>query len=517
MTGQIPDLSKLANLKELYLSNNQLTGQIPDLSKLVNLNILYLSNNQLTGQIPDLSKLTRLKNLHLSDNQFTGQIPDLNALVDLKSLDLSNNQFTGQIPALAALTKLKTLHLSNNGLNGRMPEISGLTLLASIRLNDNQLTGQIPDLSTLAELSWLRLDNNQLNGPILDLNQLAKLSTLTLSFNQLTGPFPDLSGLTSLSRLNLRGNQLCRPAGADLAGSNSAVTAHLNSLNLADCTDAELAAVPGTPQNLTATVAADKVVLTWDAVENAVSYNLRAWNGFDLTWSDVGGVLTDTTTFTHIVQTDGRNYYYQVRARDANDVRGAWSDQLYVAVVPTEFPPPPLSLGLERYYQKHMVVEGVTVFAPNWVSDEQMIRSRAVITGMLSNRSDVLATLAGHNTRIFIQDFYPGIAFKWVADTPVTDPHCDTFIHEFAHLIDFALEEQTDAETFDTRLRALYLAAVNAGLWRGYYANTNAEEYWAETVKYWLWESHLIDRDPEIVKLIEETLGEVTIPAACKP
>ena len=51
--------------------------------------------------------------------------------------------------------------------------------------------------------------------------------------------------------------------------------------------------------------------------------------------------------------------------------------------------------------------------------------------------------------------------------------------------------------------------------------------YWAETVKYWFWESlppslaanypKLADYDPDAAKLVEEVLGDATVPPYCKP
>ena len=526
-SGSIPDLRALTSLAVLALDHNQLTGEIPDLSTLTVLEGLRLHNNQLTGKIPDLSPLTNLVSLYLNHNQLTGEIPDLSALKTLEVLRLHNNQLTGKIPELSSLTELRLLDLSDNHLSESIPDLIALTRLRELHLDSNRLTGQFPDLSTLADLSRLYLNGNNLSGPILGLNSLTRLTTLYLQNNRLTGPFPDLTVLVGLSTLNLSGNQLCRPASTDLAGSNSAVIAHLDSLSLAPCTDAELASVPDTPQNLAATVANEQVTLTWDVVADAVSYDIRAWDSFDRRWGPVGSVITGATTFTHTVRTDGRNYYYQVRARDADDVHGAWTEQLYVAVVLTQFPPPPRSLGFEMYFQKYMNVSGIVVVAPSIVSDEQMVRSRGVITGMLANRSDLLQDMAANNTRIFIRESYDGIASASTAYMPVDDPYCDTFIHEVAHLIDFAIDRQSDGAVFNARLRALYLAAFNNNRWPGEYALTNAEEYWAEMVKFWLWEympSSLAatyptvkDYDPEIVKLIEETIGDVTVPSSCKP
>ncbi|XP_059316374.1 probable LRR receptor-like serine/threonine-protein kinase At1g67720 isoform X3 [Lycium ferocissimum] len=51
--GDLPrELQDMKGLTELWLDGNSLTGPIPDLSNLVNLRILHLENNKLTGPIP---------------------------------------------------------------------------------------------------------------------------------------------------------------------------------------------------------------------------------------------------------------------------------------------------------------------------------------------------------------------------------------------------------------------------------------------------------------------------------
>ena len=394
------------------------------------------------------------------------------------------------------------------------------------------MTGQIPDLSTLTSLTYLNLSHNRLSGPVLDLNLLAKLGRLHLNNNQLSGPVPDLSALSNLTILNLGDNQLCLPAGVDLSGSNTVVANHIDSLNLAACTDADLAAVLGAPPNFTSTVGTGQVTLTWDAVSDAASYNLRAWDSFDRTWATIGGVLTGRT-YTHTVHTDGRNYYYQVRARDANNVRGAWSEQLYTAVVPTQFPPPPPSFGLNMYYQKYMNVAGIDLFAPSVYSDALMVRAGQIITGMLANRSDLLEDMAANNTRIYIRDDFIGIASAWRASMPAVDPHCVTFVHEFVHVTHLAIAAKAGGAEFNARLQAVYQAAVDAGLWKGFYAATNAWEYFGDTARIWFtgrnWPSQglpaplrvsgavLADYDPEVAAIIEEVFGDATVPDSCIP
>ena len=530
LSGPIPDLSKLTDLTLLHLSDNQLTGPLPDLSVLTQLRRLIIAGNQLTGSIPDLSALTKLTALVISGNQLTGLIPDLSALTELQQIRLSDNRLSGEIPDLSSFTKLNDLELEQNQLTGRIPDVSALSKVRLLDLADNNLSGPIPDLSNLINLVDLNLKNNQLTGPILDLPLLTNLAFVILERNMLTGPIPDLSALPRLSTLRLDGNSLCLPAGASLSHPNINVADDLKSLNPPACTEADLAGLVGMPQNLAATVNGSQVTLTWDAVRSAVSYEVKAWDSIGQQWGSIGGVLT-TAAFTHTTQADGRNYLYQVSARGANGARSSWSQGVYAIVVPKQFPPPPISLGLDLIYQKYFEVDGLGVVAVRDVTDEKMVQTREIITGMLANRSDLLEAMAYYNTRIHIRDELYFSAFKfatsaeevWGANVPETETYCYVMIHEFAHVIHFALEDQADGEAFNAKLQALFDAALTAGLWNDDYASTNIAEYWAETVTFWFEERvlatqlKLADYDPAAARLIEEVFGEgATVPSDCK-
>ncbi len=532
LTGTVPDLSPLSRLNWIYLRRNQFSGTIPDLSSLRHLTRVDLSHNQFTGAIPEMGRLTILRWLYLSDNRLTGSIPDLSPLIKLEQLVLSSNQLTGPIPDFSTLTDLDHLDLADNQLTGEIPALDALYKLETLDLSANSLTGTLPDLSALTELVWLDLSDNQLTGPILNLNHITSLRLIDLGNNLLRGPFPDLSLLPNLRSLSLTGNQLCQPQGFSLAGSNTVVSNHLSNLRLSTCNSAETMLTPSVPQNLAATVGDGQVVLSWSAVSTAAGYELQAWDSTDRKWGPVGGALA-TTTYTHTVQTDGRNYYYQVRARDASDVRSAWSDRVYAAVVPSDFPPPPVALGFDLYFQKYLNVGGVIVVAPGEVSDAHMVQSRAIITGMISSRSDLLAIMAGKNTRIFIEvERSGGISnpgsTAWTVYLGSNDPNCNTFIHEFGHIVHYAISETAEGQTFNTRLHTLYQAAINAGKWSGLYASTKREEYWAEMVQFWFQGalpyplnasySKLEDYDPDAAELVEEIFGEsATVPATCIP
>ena len=331
---------------------------------------LFLELNGLSGTLPDLSAFTYLQELSLYGNRLTGSVPDLRALTNLTRLSLDFNQLSGPIPDLSQLTRLTVLDLNGNQLTGQIPDLSALTNLTWLTLGHNQLTGPIPELSLIATLEWLDLSHNQLTGPVLDLSTLTRLKYLDLGSNQLTGPVPEFSAHTNLAHLSLEGNQLCFPGDADFTGSNAVVTAHLESLNLPACPYAETMLTPGVPQNLTTTIEDDQVTLTWNSVSNAVSYELRAWDSIGRAWENVGDTLTGTS-HTHTVLTDGRNYYYQVRALHANGVAGTWSERLSAAVVTQNYLPPPDSLGFDIFYQKYMDVGGVAVVAPSEVSDKK--------------------------------------------------------------------------------------------------------------------------------------------------
>lgn len=195
----------------------------------------------------------------------------------------------------------------------------------------------------------------------------------------------------------------------------------------------------------------------------------------------------------------------------------------------------------------------MVVTAPAEVSDEKMVQAREIVSAMLSGRPAFFENLSPNYLRIAIfkrnaqgegtsqlPELGPdaptgGVAFvtdsAWVAAVPERDRDCYTFIHEFAHVIQFALEDQPGGYAFESRLLALYEAALNAGLWRNRYAATNVYEYWAETVTFWFREymgepvdhygwgdSKLEEYDPEIAKLIAETFGEgASVPSYCKP
>ncbi|XVE94951.1 hypothetical protein REPUB_Repub02eG0054000 [Reevesia pubescens] len=125
------------------------------LSHLDQLRVLSLQNNSLTGPIPDLSGLINLKTLFLDHNFFTGSFPpSILSLHRLRTLDLSYNNLTGPLPSsLASLDRLYYLRLDLNRFNGTIPPLNQSSL-KTFNISGNNLTGAIPVTPTLLRFGF---------------------------------------------------------------------------------------------------------------------------------------------------------------------------------------------------------------------------------------------------------------------------------------------------------------------------------------------------------------------------
>ncbi|KAI8535059.1 hypothetical protein RHMOL_Rhmol10G0145500 [Rhododendron molle] len=154
------------------LRGSGLRGSFPPdtLSRLDQLRVLSLRNNSLSGPLPDLSPLLNLKSLVLDHNYFSGSFPpSVIFLHRILILDLSHNNLTGPIPAdITVLDRLDYLKLDSNRFNGTIPPLnqSSLTFL---NVSDNNLTGPIPVTPTLARFRISSFSSNpNLCGEIID-------------------------------------------------------------------------------------------------------------------------------------------------------------------------------------------------------------------------------------------------------------------------------------------------------------------------------------------------------------
>ncbi|CDP17634.1 unnamed protein product [Coffea canephora] len=239
-------MSHLRRLSFMALSNNHLTGEIPSwLGVLERLQYLSLTENNFFGHLPAniCDSLPNLKELYLSMNQLSGQIlSGLSNCSGLKSLYLSSNQFDGYIPkAVGNLKMLEELHLDYNKLEGyflgfllfiqfHIYILIGDNIIGNIiqmrkkpknenmHENVNNFTGAIAvSIPNCSKLTFISHGYNKFCGGIpISFGKLRHLEFLELIDNNLTSEssFPDLSlfislaGCISPGKISVSGNPL---------------------------------------------------------------------------------------------------------------------------------------------------------------------------------------------------------------------------------------------------------------------------------------------------------------------
>ena len=227
-----------------------------------------------------------------------------------------------------------------------------------------------------------------------------------------------------------------------------------------------------------------------------------------------------------------------------------------VVEMPSE-PPPSIreNFELAPFYQQWIDVEGFPVVASEKVNPHAVTEAAWLIRNMIGHRPDILQALAKNNVRFSIMaydemttripehsdlrpDFYWDRRARGLGATsarPSTscgeenllnypgDPYIteNILIHEFSHAIHQMGLSTVDPD-FDNRLRELYASAMEKGLWKGTYASTNKEEYWAEGAQSWFnanrendsQHNHvstrelLKDYDPEFATLLTDIFGD---------
>ncbi len=200
--------------------------------------------------------------------------------------------------------------------------------------------------------------------------------------------------------------------------------------------------------------------------------------------------------------------------------------------------PPPVALGLDRFYAKSLDVDGIPVSASAQTPDAALQAAARIVRGMLAHRPDLARQLVAMGQRVVImarsegtvdlpeqrdwkkptlddprltvcerkhyderigrlsdRDYWNGrargmgglltsAAEENLLAVPGTRYYGETiFVHEFAHAI-LDAAEQADPALFADVERA-YADAHRRGIWRGEYGDTTAQEYWAEGTQFW--------------------------------
>ena len=214
--------------------------------------------------------------------------------------------------------------------------------------------------------------------------------------------------------------------------------------------------------------------------------------------------------------------------------------------IPEPVPLPPVVrdfFDLDPFYQQWINVEGYPVLASANVSPYAMKEAAWQIKQMIGHRSDILKALAqlrgcffilaynemttdAPENRGWLPHFFHSVRgrgggglFTFGSEESAFGRIC-LVVHELAHSIhDNALNQLID-QTFDNRLKAVYNAAMEKGLWSGTSPTSNKAEYWAEGVESWFHANTFIDTnpiktrdalkayDPALALLIAEVFGD---------
>jgi hypothetical protein len=174
------------------------------------------------------------------------------------------------------------------------------------------------------------------------------------------------------------------------------------------------------------------------------------------------------------------------------------------------------ALSLSAFYKKYVDAKGLPVLGSDKVSDAALLEAAAIVDAMLAPRDDIRRALIGNRVRVAVmapselttdipehsdltpKDYWDKRARGLGAtkERPASscaeenllnlpgDPYAgeSIAIHEFAHTIHLLGLNSID-RNFDSRLRTAYQHAKDKKLWANTYAETNYEEYWAETVQ----------------------------------
>ncbi len=207
-----------ALVKEINVQAPGLKALKPqDLEGLIGLERLDLSFNKLKEFPQGIEKLARLKEIFITDNELEGPIPDdWEKLVDLELVFMGRNRLSGPLPASwGNLKKLHYIFLNENHLSGPIPSSWGdISRMEFLHLDSNQLVGPIPtNLKNLRDLTRLSLSKNQLSGPVPEfLGELESLRELGLAHNKFEGPLPESLGrLEDLQHAAFSHNPLSGP------------------------------------------------------------------------------------------------------------------------------------------------------------------------------------------------------------------------------------------------------------------------------------------------------------------
>lgn len=240
---------------------------------------------------------------------------------------------------------------------------------------------------------------------------------------------------------------------------------------------------------------------------------------------------------------------------------------------------PPADLQLHPFYEKYADALGIAVVSSEKPPDAALLVARDIIIHMLAKRPDLRKALVSQRWRVAVMAqsevttdipehadrkkpdvndgrLTPGERANYEQIQKMTDKEywdrrarglggnptsCaeenllgypgtryfgeNILVHEFSHAIMGGGIRVVDPELV-AEIRQAYTDAMAKGLWKGHYASTNANEYWAEGTQFWFWSNYeyadgdhriksptdLQGYDPRLYELLSRVYADHHIP-----
>ena len=201
------------------------------------------------------------------------------------------------------------------------------------------------------------------------------------------------------------------------------------------------------------------------------------------------------------------------------------------------------ALGYDPFYTKYADALGIPILSSGKVPDAALLVARDIVVHMLAKRPELRAEMVAKRMRVGVmalsetttdipehrdrkkpppgdirltegekRQYEAGTGIAVMSDKEYWDRRArglggnpttcaeenllgypgtryygeNIFVHEFSHAIMGVAIRTADPPLFDA-IQAAYRAAKAKGLYKGHYAETNANEYWAEGTQWWFW------------------------------
>lgn len=214
-TLDLPKLSRLSNLQELLLHENQLKEAPPWQALPSSLRRLSLHHNKISV-IPsqNVTKRMSLQYLFLNSNRISTIEPNAFAnLTSVQSLKLSRNKLLSiPVAALSQLTSLRKLDLTKNLIRAVDVPLKSLKTVTALKLSKNKISSILrSSFWEMSSLKELNLDNNNLTSvSTVWFFGVSNLQKLSLNSNRIRAIETSKVGLNWRSVLLLRELYLAR-------------------------------------------------------------------------------------------------------------------------------------------------------------------------------------------------------------------------------------------------------------------------------------------------------------------